>query len=34
MKKHIKEIVFSMVVVMLLTVVGYQYDLIKKQDVS
>jgi hypothetical protein len=32
--KHIKEIVFSMVVVMLLTVIGFQYDFSRKQDAN
>ena len=34
MKKGIKEIVFSIVVVLLLTVIGYQYELINKEEVS
>lgn len=34
MKKRIKEIVFSMVVVMLLTVIGLQYELSLKEEVS
>ena len=34
MKKGIREAVFSMVVVLLLTVIGYQYDLSLKEEVS